>query len=118
MQDNLNEYNDRHGQRLSSKKLWDAVIGVMEEEEEEIESNINNIIMDTSFRSPIAINAQKRDANVALERRLSLGILAETIKISKGCTIQSTINDSVYYEPDEQVDEIMIPRNRLTLVTG
>ena len=31
---------------------------------------------------------------------------AETINFFKGCTIQSTINDSVYYEYDEQVDKI------------
>ena len=31
MLDHLNEYNDRHGQLLSSKKLQDAVIRVMEE---------------------------------------------------------------------------------------
>ena len=41
--DNLNEYNDRHGQRLSSKKLKEAVLQVMEEEEEDIKRNINNI---------------------------------------------------------------------------
>ena len=49
MLDHLNEYNDRHGQRLSSKKLKEAVLQVMEEEEEEIERNINNITCDTSF---------------------------------------------------------------------
>ena len=49
MLDHLNEYNDRHGQRLSSKKLKEAVLQVIEEEEEEIERNINNITCDTSF---------------------------------------------------------------------
>ena len=34
MLDHLNEYNDHHGQQLSSKKLRYAVIRVMEEEEE------------------------------------------------------------------------------------
>ena len=62
--------------------------------------------MDTSFQSPIAMKAQKKDANMSLERRLALGILAETIKNFKECTIQSTINNSIYYESDEQVDEI------------
>ena len=62
--------------------------------------------MDTSFQSPVAMNAQNIDANMSYERRLASGILAETIKIFKGCTIQSTINNFVYYESDEQVDEI------------
>ena len=57
MLDHLNEYNDRHGQQMSNKNLRDAVIRVMKEEEEEIESNINNITMDTSYQSPVAMNA-------------------------------------------------------------
>ena len=101
MLDHLNEYNDRHGQLFPSKKLRDAVIRVMKEEEEEIESNINNITMDTLFQSHVATNAQKKDANMSLERRLASGILAETIKNFKECTIQSTINNYVYYEIDE-----------------
>ena len=40
--DTLTEYQDRHGQRLSSKKLIKAVLRVMDEEEEEIERNIND----------------------------------------------------------------------------
>ena len=32
--DTLNKYQDRHGQRLSSKKLKDAVLRVMEQQEE------------------------------------------------------------------------------------
>ena len=39
----LNKYHDRHGQRLSSKKLKEAIFHVMEEEEKEIERNINKI---------------------------------------------------------------------------
>ena len=31
--DHLNEYHDRHGQRLSSKNLKEAVLRVMEQEE-------------------------------------------------------------------------------------
>ena len=62
--------------------------------------------MDTSFQYPVTMNAQKKDANMSLERRLASGILAETIKIFNGCTIQSTINDSVYIESDEKVDKI------------
>ena len=78
----------------------------MEEEEEEIESNINNITMDTSFQSPVDVNAQKKDANMSLGRQIYSGILSETIKNFKGCTIQSTIKNSVYYESGEQVNKI------------
>ena len=62
--------------------------------------------MNTSFQSPVAINSQKKDANMSLERRLASGIIAETIKNFKGCTIQSTINDSIYYDSNEEVDDI------------
>ena len=40
------------------------------------------------------------------KRRIVSGILAETIKKFKGCTIQSTINDSAYYDSEKQVDAI------------
>ena len=61
--------------------------------------------MSTSFQSP-AMNAQNKDASMSLERRLSSGIHAETIKNFKGCTIQSTIDNSVYYQSDEKFDKI------------
>ena len=51
----------------------------MEEGKEDIESNINNITIDTSFQSSISMNAQKKDAKMSLERRLASGILAEKI---------------------------------------
>ena len=41
--DTLNKYQDRHGQRLSSKKLKETVLRVMEQQEAEIKRNINNI---------------------------------------------------------------------------
>ena len=50
--DTLNEYQDRHSQRLSSKKLREVVRRVMNEEVLEMERNINNITFDTSFQSP------------------------------------------------------------------
>ena len=62
--------------------------------------------MDTSFQSPIAMNVQKKYANMSLERRLASGILTEMIQKLKGCTIQSTIKNSVYYESNKQVDKI------------
>ena len=58
MLDHLNEYHDRCGQILSSKNLKEAVLCVMEEEEEEIERNINNITCNNSFQSPVAMNVQ------------------------------------------------------------
>ena len=40
--DILNKYKDRHGQRLPSKKFKEAVLRVMDDEEEEIERNISD----------------------------------------------------------------------------
>ena len=62
------EYQDHHGQRLSSKNLREAVRCVMDEEEEEMERNINNITCYTSFKSPVTKSAQKKDASWSLER--------------------------------------------------
>ena len=61
--DTLNEYQDRHGQILSSKKLREAVCCVMDEEEEEMERNINNITCDTPFQSPVTKSLQNKDAS-------------------------------------------------------
>ena len=68
--------NNRKCKPLSNEKLRQAVGKVTEETEAEFEHNINEIICNTSFQSPI----QNKDV--------------------------STINDSVYYEPDDQVDMI------------
>ena len=94
MLDSLHEHNYRHGTPLSSKNLWDAVIRVIEDEEKYAERHVNNVTMDTSFHSPVTINAQKKDSNVTYERQISSGILVETIKEFNGCTIQSTISNS------------------------
>ena len=40
--DTLKRYQDCHGQILSSKKLKEAVLRVMDEEEEEMKRNIQN----------------------------------------------------------------------------
>ena len=61
--DTLNRYQDRHVQRLSTKNLKEAVLRVMDEEEEDIERNINNVTCDTPFKSPVNKNVQKKDAN-------------------------------------------------------
>ena len=73
--EHLNKYQDRHGQILSSTKLKEAVLRIMEQEEEEIERNINNITCATSFQSPVTKNVQNKDANWSLERRLAAGVL-------------------------------------------
>ena len=61
--------------------------------------------MDDSSQSPVAINAHKK-TNVSYERRIPSGILAEMIKVFKGCKIQSTISNSAQYDSDKQVDAI------------
>ena len=94
--DTLDEYQDRHGQRLSSKKLREAVGRVMNEEVEEMERNINNITCNTPFQSPGTKSVQKKDESWSLERRLAAGVLAEMVENFKGCSIQS----------DKQVDDI------------
>ena len=95
--DDLKKYQDRHSQILSSKKLREAVLSVMDEEEEEIERNTKKITCDTPFKSSVTKNLQKKDANWSLERRLAAGVLAEMVEMFKGYTIQS----------DEQVNTII-----------
>ena len=56
--DTLNRYQDRHGQRLSSQKLKEAVLCVLDEEEDDIERNINNVTCDTAFQSPVTKNVK------------------------------------------------------------
>ena len=99
--DHLNELNRCHDRSLSSNCFQQTVIRVVEEEEEYSKSNVKNVTTDTSFRSPVAINAQKKDTNLSYERRLALGILAETIKEFKGYTIKSTLSDSAQYDSDK-----------------
>ena len=73
---NLVKMNDRNSETFSNEKLRKAVSDVREETEAEHGRNINDITCDASFKSP----PKKKDI--------------------------STINDSVYYESDEQVDTI------------
>ena len=49
----MDKYQDCHGQRLSSRELKEAVLRVMEQQEEEIKRNVNNITCDTSFQYPV-----------------------------------------------------------------
>ena len=60
--DTLNEYQDRHGQRSSSKKLREAVRRVMDEDEKEMERNINKNTCHTSFQSTVTKSVQKKDS--------------------------------------------------------
>ena len=69
--------NNLRGEPLSNERLRQAVIDVREETEVEHERNITDITYDDSYQSPM----KKKDV--------------------------STINDSVYYESDEQVDTII-----------
>ena len=80
MLDSLLEHNHRHGTPLSSKKLQETVIRVMENKYKYSERNVNNVTMDTLFQSPITINAQNIDANVTYRRRIASVILVETLK--------------------------------------
>ena len=108
MIDHLNEYNNHKGQILSSKIFKEAVLRVMEEEEQEIKRNNNIITCDTSFKYPNAMNVQKKDAKMSLERRLDSGILEEMVEIFKGYTIPSTISNS-----EKQVDKIKDSEERV-----
>ena len=77
-----------------------------EEEERDAKRNANNVTMDTFFHnSPVTINTQRKNANVANERQIYSNILEETIKLFKGLTLQSTIKHSAYYNSEEDVAE-------------
>ena len=72
----LVDENNRNSAPLSNKNIQQAVSIFMEEMEVELERNINEITLDTSFQSPV----QKKDI--------------------------STIKDFGYNEPDNQVGKI------------
>ena len=100
----LIDHNDCHNLPFSNQKLQQEVSTVMtetEEEERDEERNANNVTMDTFIQSPATTNTPRNIANVPNERRISLDILAETIKVFKRLTLQSTINDSEYYHSDK-----------------
>ena len=61
--------------------------------------------MDTFIRSPFTTNTPRKKANVPNERQTSSDSLAETIKLFKILTLQSTINDCTDYHSDENDDE-------------
>ena len=80
MLDYILDHNHRHSTPLSSKKLREAVIRVMKDEEKYAQRNVKNFTRDIFFQYPITINAQKEDANMTYERRIFLSILVERIK--------------------------------------
>ena len=102
--DTLNEDEDLHVQRLSSKKVREAVRRVMDEEAEDMKRNINKITCYTSFQSPVTKNVQKKDASWSLERKLSAGVLAELVENFKGCSIQLEEQVDKIVDSKEQVD--------------
>ena len=57
--------------------------------------------METFCQSPVTTNTQRKIENVPNERRIFSNILSETIKLFKGLTIQSIINNSLYYHSEE-----------------
>ena len=80
MLDHLIKHNRCHGTPMSNKNIQEAATRVMEYEEKDSERNVNNVTTDTLLQLPITVNAQKKDANMTYERRISLGIIVETIK--------------------------------------
>ena len=71
-----------------------------EEEERNIITGVNNVTMDTFCHSPVTTNTQGENANTIFtsERRITLGIVAETLKV---LTLHSKIKDSAYYNSDK-----------------
>ena len=57
MLDHLIKHNHCHGTPMSNKKLREAVIRVVEDEEKEAKRNVNNVTMDTLSWSPVTFNA-------------------------------------------------------------
>ena len=77
-----------------------------EEEEHDAELNANDATIDTfCHHLPVTTDTQGEMANMKNERPISSDILAETIKGFNGLTIQSTINDSAYYDSEEDDTE-------------
>ena len=57
--------------------------------------------MNTFIHSPVTTNIPRKKTDVTNERQISSDILAETIKRFNILTLQSTINDSVFYHSDQ-----------------
>ena len=50
------------------------------------------------------MNVQKKDANWSLERQFASGVLEETVREFKGCTIQSDKQVDTTIDSEEHVD--------------
>ena len=87
MLDSLLKDNECSGTPFLRGKLQEAFIIVMED-------NVNSISMDNFFRSPVTINAQKKDANVTNERQISADIHAKNDKIIQG--VYNPINNKQF----------------------
>ena len=100
----LIEYNCHHNAPLSNETLRKAIstfMKEMEEEERDAKHNVNNVTMDTFYKSPFIINTKGNIANISNESQISSKILAEIIKGFKGFTLQSKIYNSLYYHSEE-----------------
>ena len=71
-----------------------------EEEERKIILDSNNVTMDNLCQSPFTTNTQEENVNAIFtsERRNTSDMLTETLKL---LTLDSTINDSAYYNSDK-----------------
>ena len=79
----LVDYNDHHNAPLSNENLRKEVIKVMaetEEEERNINSDSNNVTINTFYQSPSTTNTQRKNANIPNETQITSDILAETLK--------------------------------------
>ena len=93
------------------QQVVSKVMAEMEDQERDAKRNANNITVDNFSQSPVTTNTQGRIANVTNERQISSDILADTIKVFKGLTLQSIINNSAYYNSEEDDTERHPNRN-------
>ena len=100
MLETLVDHNDHHNAPFSNEKPLRAVSKFVAETEEE-EHNANNVTMDTFCHSLVTTNTTRKNANIPNERRITSDILAEKLKVLKRLMLHSTINNSAYYNSDE-----------------
>ena len=73
------EHNHRHGKHYPVKS-FEKQLSESWKMKKYAKGNVNNFTTDNLFHPPVNINAQKKDSNMTYERRMALGILAETMK--------------------------------------
>ena len=105
MLETLVDYNDHNNAPFFNEKIRQessTIIAETEDEERDAKRNKNNVTMDTScHQQPVTISTQGEITNVTNERQISLEIMVKTIKGFNGLTIKSTINNSAYYNSEE-----------------